>query len=377
VLHDFICNNRAELIARCIEKVLKRFKDDPIRRHLGVGIPLFLDQLVRTLEAEERGPSSAGTRISGPSGGDSTALSEMGLSAAAHGKELLRIGYSVDQVVHDYGDLCQAVTELAFERDAPFEVQEFKVLNRCLDNAIADAVTEFSAQRDIQRADQYAEDAKEEFAFVMHELRNSLHAASLAVSAMEAGSLPLVGATGSVLKRSLTAMNRLIEDSLINTHSAAASAIDPVRFSVAEFIAEAEDAAQLYSTAKNCTFTVTPVAPDLHVCGDRSLLLAALTNLLTNAFKFTHRQSEVTLRTYPVVDRLFIEVADHCGGLPTGDVERLFVPFSQHGSDRSGIGLGLSIARRSVEASEGTLTVMNKPGVGCVFRINLPCHPGE
>ena len=72
----------------------------------------------------------------------------MGVTATAHGKDLLTLGYSVDQVVHDYGDLCQAITDLAFERDAPFATSEFRTLNRCLDNAIADAVTEFSFQRE-------------------------------------------------------------------------------------------------------------------------------------------------------------------------------------------------------------------------------------
>ena len=65
----------------------------------------------------------------------------------AHGKQLLKLGFTVDQVVHDYGDLCQSITDLAVERDAPFGVDEFRTLNRCLDNAIADAVTEFSYQK--------------------------------------------------------------------------------------------------------------------------------------------------------------------------------------------------------------------------------------
>ena len=68
------------------------------------------------------------------------ALSEMGVSATVHGSELLALGYTVDQVVHDYGDLCQAITHLAIERDAPFSADQFCTLNRCLDNAIADAV---------------------------------------------------------------------------------------------------------------------------------------------------------------------------------------------------------------------------------------------
>jgi hypothetical protein len=64
----------------------------------------------------------------------------MTVSAGAHGKKLLELGYTVDQVVHDYGDLCQAITGLSVERDAPFAIHEFQTLNRCLDNSIADAV---------------------------------------------------------------------------------------------------------------------------------------------------------------------------------------------------------------------------------------------
>jgi C4-dicarboxylate-specific signal transduction histidine kinase len=61
-----------------------------------------------------------------------------------------------------YGELCQAITDLAVERDAPFSVEEFCTLNRCLSNAIAiaiaDAVTEFSFQRDVSIAARQSED---------------------------------------------------------------------------------------------------------------------------------------------------------------------------------------------------------------------------
>lgn len=65
-----------------------------------------------------------------------------------HGHELLQHGYTVDQVVHDYGDMCQAVTELAIEREATVTADEFKTLNMCLDNAIAAAVSEYDRERD-------------------------------------------------------------------------------------------------------------------------------------------------------------------------------------------------------------------------------------
>ena len=80
---------------------------------------MFIDQLTQTLQAEQNNEPDVSLQISGPSGGDCAKLSEMGLTTAAHGKALLHLGYSVDQVVHDYGNLCQAITDLAFERDEP------------------------------------------------------------------------------------------------------------------------------------------------------------------------------------------------------------------------------------------------------------------
>ena len=138
----------------------------------------------------------------------------MGVSAAAHGKQLLELGFSVDQVVHDYGDLCQAITDLAVERDAPFSIDQFRTLNRCLDNAIADAVTEFSFQRDATIARQQSAEVNERIGFLVHELRNSVGTATLAVAALELGNLPISGATGSVLKRSLAALASLIDHTL-------------------------------------------------------------------------------------------------------------------------------------------------------------------
>ena len=186
-MHRFLSNNRDELIARCKEKVARRSNRAATPRQLASGVPMFLEQLTRTLEAEEGGNVDEGALISGPAGGDAASLSEIGVSAAAHGKELLGLGYTVDQVVHDYGDLCQAITDLAVERDAPFSVDQFRTLNRCLDNAIADAVTEFAAQRDATASRRQSADENERLGVLVHELRNYLQTASMAFAALESG----------------------------------------------------------------------------------------------------------------------------------------------------------------------------------------------
>lgn len=123
---------------------------------------------------------------------------------------------------------------------------------------------------------------------------------------------------------------------------------------------------------RGCPLTVTDVDPLLGVEGNRELLLAALANLLHNAFKFTQPHTEVTLNAYAVGDRILIDIKDNRGGLPPGNAEKMFTPFTQRGADKTGLGLGLSIARQSVTADGGVLSVANRPGTGCTFTISLP-----
>ena len=372
MLHQFLANNRAILIARCIEKVNKRPKRAATPEQLKNGIPMFIDQLTRTLEAERSNENATSLQISGPAGGDAANLSEMGLSAAAHGKALLYLGYSVDQVVHDYGDLCQAITDLAFERDAPFSIDEYRTLNRCLDNVMADAVTEFSAQRDAALTAEQGLHDTEQLGFLMHDLRNALGTASLAVTAMEMGSLTPAGATGAVLKRSHAFMAKLISNALTEVRAKNRGIGHPQLLSLADFIAEAKTGADLDATTRGCLLAVAEVDPSLGIQVNHELMLGALMNLLHNAFKFTHPHTQVSLNAYTVGERILLDVKDQCGGLPPGNTEKMFTPFTQHSDDRTGMGLGLSIARKSVEADGGTLRATDVPGTGCIFTIDLP-----
>ena len=370
-MHQFLLDNRADLIERCKAKVAKRPERAATPAQLANGIPIFIDQLTRTLGAEENGLDAESMRISGASGGDALMLSEIGVSAAVHGGELLQLGFTVDAVVHDYGDLCQAITDLALENGAPFTIDEFRTLNRCLDNAIADAVIEFGIQRDalVARARTAAEN--ERLGVLVHELRNVLQTATLAYQALELGLLPVAGATGALVRRCLTSLATMLGESMSQVRGVANTPVGEI-FSVAEFIADAERAAGYDAAARGCSLETLPVDPFLGISGDRERLLAALANLLQNAFKFTHAGTLVALKTHADGILIFIEVSDHCGGLAHGAAETMFKPFTQSGEDRSGLGLGLSIARRAVEADGGELSVRDVPGTGCVFTIELP-----
>lgn len=371
MMHDFLANNRDELAARCRIKVGTRAGRSATDQQLQDGIPLFLEQLIQTLKAEQSRDPTASRLISGPSGG-SLALSAVGASAAQHGKDLLALGLSVDQVVHDYGDLCQAITDLAVERDAPFEVDEFRTLNRCLDNAISDAVTEYSYQRDAITAEASVLESNRRVGFLAHELRNLLGTASLAFAAAKAGQLSLSGATGSILERSLLGLEKLIASSLDEVRALVPESAMPPVFSVADFITEIHDAATMSAKQHGCSLRTLEVDPELALAGPRDLLIAAVANLLQNAFKFTQSGTEVRMSAYASGDQIRIDVQDHCGGLRAGAAERMFLPFTQMDSNRDGIGPGLTIAKQTVKVAGGTLTVKNHPGEGCVFSVSLP-----
>ena len=128
MLYEFVTTNREAIIARSRQKMSARPWAPPSPRELDHGVPLFLTQLAHTLQDRLHGQPGAGSAI--------------GVGATRHGGELLALGFTVSQVVHDYGDICQAATEVAIEQEAPITVDEFKVLNGCLDTAIAEAVTE-------------------------------------------------------------------------------------------------------------------------------------------------------------------------------------------------------------------------------------------
>jgi signal transduction histidine kinase len=146
----------------------------------------------------------------------------------------------------------------------------------------------------------------------------------------------------------------------------------PERVSMREFIEEVEVGASMEATARGLILAVAPVEPGVDVKVDRQLLAAAAANLLQNAFKFTRLHGHVSLKASPTKDRVLIEVEDECGGLPPGKVDELFRRFEQRSRNRTGLGLGLSIARKSVEADGGEIHVRDMPGIGCVFTIDLP-----
>lgn len=374
MLHEFLSRNRDALIARCREKVAKRPARRPTEHELMYGIPLFLDQLIKALKARESsGPAGPG-KVSFEFSAIHPAPSptDIGRTATRHGNELLRTGFTLDQVVHDYGDLCQAVTEKVVEQGATVTADEFGTLNACLDEAIASAITEFGRQRDQFTADATTRTSNENLGYLAHELRNLIGNAILAVATIKKGAFGFSGATGALLDRSLVGLRDLVDRTLVEVRLTGGVAERRERIIVAEFIGEVQVAAVLEAAGRDLEFIVASIDEGLVIEGDRQILASAMANLLQNAVKFTRPHGRISVSARSEADRILIEVEDECGGLPEGTAETMFRPFEQFGATRVGIGLGLPISRRGVEANGGKLYVRNLPGTGCVFTIDLP-----
>jgi len=208
MLHQFLTSNRDLLISRCRAKVDKRFEPTETAPSVDHGVPLFLQQLVDTLRDEQETPIREGTDSE-----PTPASTEIGRAAALHGAELLRRGFSVDQVVHEYGDVCQCVTALAVEDEVLISTDEFRTLNRCLDNAIADAVEAFGSARQ-SSGERQAETLQERLADYAVEHRRLIAIAVQSFAAIKTGNIGAGGATGGLLDLTLEELGSLTDRTL-------------------------------------------------------------------------------------------------------------------------------------------------------------------
>jgi hypothetical protein len=224
MLYDFLAANRADLVSRCRQKASQRHAPQTSEAELERGIPLFLDQLIKILKIEQRGEARPGQPGSSASDGDEAASElAMATAATAHGHNLMAQGCTVDQVVHAYGDVCQSVTDLACEHHTSISTDEFRTLNRCLDNVIADAVTGYSRSYNDEAATKSVHTESKRAETLARELRDLLHTATVAIEAIKSGNVGLSGATGSLLDRCMVAMREVIDASIADVHATAGS----------------------------------------------------------------------------------------------------------------------------------------------------------
>jgi signal transduction histidine kinase len=345
VLHEFLCAQRGLILARIGSFAASGITGEEHE----TSAPFFLDHLTAAVAPSRDAPD--GIRI----------------DAAGYCDDGLITGLPVGRIVRDSSDLRRAVVELAGETPGAITALELHTFSRCLTDVMAHVVGEFARRREESIHDEQTERLGE----LAHELRNVLASGSMAFEMLGTGRVAIGGATSFLLARCLTRLSTLVDTTMARVRLESSVRVME-RVSVCEFVDDIEVSASMEASAMGLTLAIAPVDPDVDVEVDRHLFVAAISNLLQNAFKFSRPRGHVSLRTSPTRERVLIEVEDQCGGLPPGKAEELFLPFEQRGADRSGLGLGLAISRKSVEAIGGELRVRDIPGLGCAFTIDLP-----
>jgi signal transduction histidine kinase len=317
-------------------------------------IPRFLDEIVAALR------KNAGlTPLESP---------PMRSSAAGHGEQRLRLGFSLDAVVREYGALHDAMLVVLQNAGGEPQFRELEVISDCIIEGIAQAVSEYARQRDAELQRQ----ANEHFAFIAHELRNPLAAAMTALELLRSkGHFPEDSAAVRALERGLAGTRELIDRSLSTARIASGIELRPQWTTLGNLLEDLQLAAASEADTKGVELRCKVEAHE-RIQVDARLVQSAIGNLLRNAIKYTSPGGSVELRAYLEGGRFRVEVEDCCGGLLAGQVEQAFAPFVRFQEGGSGFGLGLAIAKQAVDAHGGNLRVQNLPGKGCVFILELP-----
>lgn len=185
--------------------------------------------------------------------------------------------------------------------------------------------------------------------------------------------------TAERIQRLAARMNRLITD-LVDVASIDAGklAVVPVPGDLAVLIAEAVETFQPAAAAKALSLEMETGQRPLAAAFDFDRMLQVLANLVTNAIKFTPPGGSIRIRADAAPETVELSVRDTGRGIPPDLLEAVFERFRQVDAlDRRGLGLGLYISRRLVEAHEGRMWAESEDGAGTTIRITLPRAPAS
>lgn len=353
MLRDFLVLEKTAILADCQEKVLSfggaLSKHPPVQEWT-----VFYDDLVDHLTDDEPGKFIA-------------RLIHHADSAELQSGSSFKLGYSVYDVVKGYEALYLAIAERAAKVAYILTTNEHSKLSLSFGAVVAETLSGLAkeqsraqSQLEVQRLGEFA-----------HELRNNLQAATIGLEMMSSGSVGADGNTSESVQRSLQRMGSLIDTTLTEVRMRVEPTLEIKDIQLIELVNEVLAIARFVARTRKITLQLHGQY-DLVVLTDRQLTISALSNVIQNALKYTREGTTVRLSAVSRNGRIIMEVEDQCGGLPPGAEAKLFKPFVQQSADHSGMGLGLTISFNAIKRCNGTLSVRDKPGSGCVFTIDLP-----
>lgn len=226
--------------------------------------------------------------------------------------------------------------------------------------------------------------AKTEFvSFVSHELKQPMTAikgyTDLLVKGLAGDLTEMQRSFLEVIRSNVNRMDTMVQELLdISRIESGRLRLEIGRVSVREAVEEAVRMLRQEIEAKQQHLEVAIAEPIPPVAADRARLVQILTNLLSNAYKYTPEGGHIRVTAEPADGCVRFSVADTGIGIAPEDQERLFTKFfrSQDPAVRSvpGTGLGLAITKSLVELQGGRIWVQSQPGVGSTFTFTMPVY---
>ncbi|MBW4518689.1 MAG: cell wall metabolism sensor histidine kinase WalK [Scytolyngbya sp. HA4215-MV1] len=211
---------------------------------------------------------------------------------------------------------------------------------------------------------------------VSHELRTPVSNVQVTIEALESGAvdeLELRDRFFQTIKEETKRLSGLIHDLLdLGRLEAGVTLLEIQPIALQSVISRAIRAMEVRMQDKNVTVQVD--VDDLRIMGDSERLLQAFLNLLDNAIKYSTPNACIFIAASRHKRQALISIRDQGSGIPETDLPRIFEQFytTSRSRKQSGVGLGLAIARRIIEAHGGSITASSQPGQGSVFTLLLP-----
>jgi len=323
---------------------------------------------------------------------DTTNASRPRTAAVQHGEQRWQTGWSLTEMVRDYQLLRVVIIEcLEQVLTRPLFSREAIAIGVFLDDAISVSVAEYVAnhedealRNERQRAELLKETSrrKDEFLAVLaHELRNPLSPISASTQilrlALETADEPVKHSIDTI-ERQAAQISRLVEDMLdLARIGQGRFELRKVRVNLRDVLEQAVSGVQSQMHARGHHLVVSIPAETIQLQADPDRLLQIISNLLTNAVKYSEPGGEILLSAERSEDEAIIRVRDRGLGIPTDMLSHVFDLFAQvRGSEsyaQGGLGIGLTLVRRLVEQHGGTVTCSSAgQGQGSEFVVQLP-----
>jgi signal transduction histidine kinase len=342
----------------------------PVAKHLD--IPTLNDHIPKFLE-ELCNACLSSTEVTIPE-----ALREV--SPLAHGLQRIQDGFDIEEIVAEYNILRACIHDLAENASVNLQGRGFRVLNRVFDGAIASAVQAYAMGQALE-----VKKRREEYlAFVVHDLRTPLNAISLSASVLQMTIPSNVSAEASTmlktLHRNIEHLDRLVRKIIDENNSLETEAGVELQRRILDLwplvqllIRDLQPVADA-----NRTQLINRVPHELSIYADANLLMRVLQNLIANAIKYTP-DGDVTISASELEADGSAEclVVDNGKGIPESQVLKVFDKGETDLENVGGMGIGLAIVKKFVEAHGGTVSVESELNVGSTFRFSLPAKKAE